>query len=242
MRVVFLLAILFSVVISSGVVHAGVPGGIPPSCDSNFMDVLKVHSWMAGQRDLEAAETLILQPESILEYSCFMQRVGETKYNGRFAVDDRTTSLADLTTPIAGGLGVGCNTMNIVWEAARCLNFENANFLTFEDITGLANRNIEPNDLRVTPAVCAGVFKADRDANWAVALPAAFPVPNLPANPGGIDRADTHLNLLDPTDCGGDVLAVPTGLIVLPVSGAPYPDAACSAPSCYYNGAAGGCQ
>ncbi len=47
------------------------PGGLPQSCDSEFMETLNSRAWLAGQRDVENAEALIRKQDSVLQYSCF---------------------------------------------------------------------------------------------------------------------------------------------------------------------------
>jgi hypothetical protein len=56
-------------------VTAAQPGGIPNSCDPEFHETLKQRAWLEGQREIEAAAALIVKPDSVLEYSCFEERI-----------------------------------------------------------------------------------------------------------------------------------------------------------------------
>lgn len=42
-----------------------------PSCDPEFADVLEARANLEAMREVEIAQTLILKPDSVLEYSCF---------------------------------------------------------------------------------------------------------------------------------------------------------------------------
>ncbi len=47
------------------------------SCDPDMMTVINNRAWMAGKREMEAAQTFILKPDSVLELSCFPTRLVE---------------------------------------------------------------------------------------------------------------------------------------------------------------------
>ena len=50
---------------------------VPPTCDPNFYDVMQARSIMEAKRDVEVSETFILKPDSVLELSCFDDRLTE---------------------------------------------------------------------------------------------------------------------------------------------------------------------
>ncbi len=50
---------------------------LPASCDSEFYDVMEARATLQAKRDVEMAQTIILKPDSVLEYSCFMNRLIE---------------------------------------------------------------------------------------------------------------------------------------------------------------------
>ena len=49
----------------------------PPTCDNNFADMMEARASLEAMREVEIAQTLILKPDSVLEYSCFMSRIRE---------------------------------------------------------------------------------------------------------------------------------------------------------------------
>ncbi len=50
---------------------------LPESCDSNFNDVMHARARIEAMREMEVAQALILKPDSVLEYSCFDDRLNE---------------------------------------------------------------------------------------------------------------------------------------------------------------------
>lgn len=48
---------------------------LPETCDTEVWDVMKTKAWMEGKREMEVNQTLILKPDSVLEYSCFAVQV-----------------------------------------------------------------------------------------------------------------------------------------------------------------------
>ena len=55
--------------------QTSVPAG--DSCDPDFLDVMEARAWTQGKRDVETAQALLLKSDSVLDYSCFQQRVKE---------------------------------------------------------------------------------------------------------------------------------------------------------------------
>ena len=61
------LLVCLSFVVSS----AASADALPSTCDAGFYDVMKARSTLEAMREMEVAQTLILKPDSVLEYSCF---------------------------------------------------------------------------------------------------------------------------------------------------------------------------
>ena len=48
---------------------------LPETCDEEFMDTMTARATMGGQREMEIAANIIRKPDSVLEYSCFTDRL-----------------------------------------------------------------------------------------------------------------------------------------------------------------------
>lgn len=211
---------------------------VPPTCDSGFYDVLSSRAWMEGQREMEVAETLILKPDSVLEYSCFAQQVDNLAQNVSFAPIDgginalvvapgRRHLFSNFKHTMAGGLfsqGNTCDAMFAVWDFLKCRNFDKADFMTFAELAA--------EDPRALPERCNAPL---RDEKWAAAIELSKLEPAEPAPPGGMAKTLTYLDLLDPGRCGS-ASPIPTGLIVKTAGGERYEDAVCAAPGCSSSG------
>jgi hypothetical protein len=225
---------------------------MPASCDAGVWGAISARSWLEGKREMEVAQTIILKADSVLEYSCFNTRMNELESfaNGTFSrgigpsldsiVNDVMSNYLDQNFghPLAGGRGVpgipgACETIGVVSDFMRCDNIDKSKFLTLEELVN--------HDPRQLPYPCAGGGYRDI---WAAGMAAAFPVPSTPAAMGGMDDTITYLNMLSPGSCGtdpADLNAIPTGLQVRMGSDI-YPDAVCSAPSCWYDPGSGKCR
>lgn len=73
--------------------------GIPDSCDQDFYNVMEARSLLEATREMEVAETLILRPDSVLEYSCFNVRLDETGRAADLMFSDNVTSTALFRQP-----------------------------------------------------------------------------------------------------------------------------------------------
>lgn len=256
--------------------------------------------WLESQREMEVAETLILKPDSVLEYSCFdnmrtsLGNAAHQLFNdnissgilfktptytpsglyaaylpiiagvvtapntgqlsvqsgphppgGSMGGDRLDSALEDLVKAsleafLKNNFGHGelggteppknftpCSAMQAIWNLARCKNFEEAWFMTFEDF--------ENNDLRTAPKGCND---SNRKNNWNAARLAAFPAPGAT---GGMEALVTQIDQFDPAKCSSQT-PIKTGLKVFrPGQLAPvHDDAVCLAAGCYYDGSA--CQ
>jgi len=60
-----------------------------PGCDPEFWDVLEARTWLEGQREVEAASRLILKADSVLQYTCFNDRISELASAADWIFSDR---------------------------------------------------------------------------------------------------------------------------------------------------------
>lgn len=148
------------------------------------------------------------------------------------------------TVVLAAPPATVCSSMSLVWTIAKCEDFDDTTFWPFQQLAVM--------DPRVLLTPCnsqRGLWSAWRGVG-ATPLGTAFPptVPLPPAAPpwppGGMDTASTYLNMLTPVSCGAGIPSIPTGVIVdiTGTFGGPYPDAVCSAPSCYYDPVSSTCR
>lgn len=75
------------------------------TCDANFMNQIYAKAFLEAERETVITNTLILKPDSVLEYSCFDQRVAAVAEDAGpiFSESDRWSTA---TIPINGGLSV----------------------------------------------------------------------------------------------------------------------------------------
>ncbi len=94
-----ILAVVFMVSIPLAVDAGSTrPITLSPGCDPEFYDVMAARSWLEGQREVEVAERLILKPDSVLEYSCFDDRVGELGAGANLMFSDNVSAPGPLFT------------------------------------------------------------------------------------------------------------------------------------------------
>lgn len=239
---VFLLSLLICMLGAAPVV-AQTPD-VPATCDADFHNLLRTKAWMEAQREIEVAETLILDPAKVLEYTCFKD------YADYFATktvfgneDDRKTeytyaggppAMTDATSPstkdpallgfidsFASGLSLGCTTMKSIWDDVRCDDVDKGKY--FKDFDGLVSSD---------PRSCSN---STRDDNWEEADELFFPDDFREVDDGGTDKLDTFLKKMDPTNCGASAV-VKTGVIIKVGGETVTTDSACLAPGCYFNG------
>lgn len=231
---------------------------VSPGCDPEFYDVLEARTWAEAEREYEIAGRLILKPDSVLEYSCFNARMNELgslsgdldSFINMLAREPATVFLTDnYGHTLGGGTYTGaspvCGAMNAVWNYLKCQDFNRNLFITLKDIVGQPHmgdtdpRTVAHQDGSPPPEPPCPDPGA-RQARWASQIAAAFPVPAIPAEPGGVDLATHYNQQLQHIGAGcSEATAVPTGTQVL-INGAQFDDAVCSVPGCSYG--SGGCN
>ncbi len=214
---------------------------VPATCDPDFWEIMDARAWMEGSREMEVAQRLILKPDSVLEYSCFTTRANQLSGGTVFSSGGNIGTLVGsalngyLTNHFshsfgggtAGG-GSGCNSMQVVWDALRCSNFEEGMFYTFSDLASL-DPVIDP---RNAPVQCPA---GNRTSLWNAALTAAYPTPAIPAANGGLPIIYNYSRFIYEISCN-DIPPIPTGVMYRNRAGELKPDAVCPAIGCYFDG------
>jgi len=146
---------------------------IPPSCDIDIMDLMKINAGKSGRREVEIAQRIILKPDSVLEYNCFDDIL---KKADMFNTESRSSHILNTggayTAYVDGNFGTiynsgyqasrsGCSVMDAVWAALKCNNFiskpySEDHFFTFDELAGF--------DPREKPLACND---SERNARWA---------------------------------------------------------------------------
>lgn len=189
---------------------------------------------MEAQREVEVAETLILEPERILDLTCFNNMVGvaasTTVFGNNLAKDNfGVEKLQDYANEVLSGAALTCVSMANVWETARCQNFDSGTmFYKFEDLLAA--------DPRPAPS-CPGV--ATRNSNWTSADLIVFPPSFRMPVDGGSDPVDPFFDETDGTACGASFF-LKTGLSATIPDHGTVEDGVCLAPGCYFTGS--GCS
>ncbi len=75
---------------------------LPAACDSNFNDVVKARATLAATREVEVAQSFILKPDSVLEYSCFHENTGRVIVVADSMFSDAVTSSKLFNFPVKG--------------------------------------------------------------------------------------------------------------------------------------------
>lgn len=70
------------------------------SCDVEFADVLEARATLEAMRELEIAQTLILKPDSVLEYSCFHERNNDLDAVANIMFSDNVASTDLFNNPV----------------------------------------------------------------------------------------------------------------------------------------------
>jgi hypothetical protein len=104
------------------------------ACDSFVLQSHGHAAWMGAQRDIEFSEEILLKPDSVLQYSCFVGKnsqpiltAGLPKYIG----DNFGKAYA------RGSL---CVDMAKIWHSLKCRDFNRKHFMTYEALTTIDPR------------------------------------------------------------------------------------------------------
>lgn len=247
------LAVFLAVLAGSYARAAVIAEGV--GCDPEFAEVMGERAWMEGEREIETAQRILLKPDSILQYSCFVREAASAalaantifsdkkesgqldRYLGYVAMSPAGTGPggtylnSNFGHNFAGGFygsGGPCANMAAVWQFVKCTDFNMDWFKTFEELAA--------SDFRTEPWACNS---AARNQAWADAMVAAFPPPATPAAPGGMDMLVHYNQWMFGADCANS-RPIPTGITVMNGTTA-LQDHVCPSPGCYYDGSSG-CQ
>lgn len=215
---------------------------VSAGCDVDFYEQLNASATLKSTQEMEAAQTIITKPDSVLEYNCFDRRLNSLASSIAFQ-DDLSGDLKTLVgTPINTYLSNNfnhaldggrsdtpsdpCGTMGYVWHTAKCHNFDIA---LFRDFTEMAD-----SDPRIfPPKECPG--KAERK-DAIEAMVAAYQRPARKDGEGGTaEKIESYA-----VSAGACAKAIPTGLkaSVTQEDGTAkeVDDVICPTAGCYYNG------
>ena len=214
-----------------------VQSDVSKGCDVDFYEQLQASSELKATQELEAAQAIILKPDSVLEYTCFQSRVQTAGSALPFQNDlsDMLGTLAgepferylegNFDHALDGGhssvrAGDPCSVMAAVWQSAQCHDFD---VRLFSDFTEMAS-----NDMRLFPQQCSNSAARNQDVRGLV-LDAKRPA----GAPGGAEQVAAYQPQLK--DCG---LPIPTGLQAEVLDDQVYrkvKEKICTAPGCYYD-------
>lgn len=231
------------------------------ACEWKYFNVLRQRAWLEGKREMEIAQTLILKPDSVLEYSCFEMRRRELSVRGAFwsnarANMDRASSrlvggptdrylARNFYHTLGGGTHDGtvagiCDAMFLIWDTLKCSNFPKGSLVHLWTLSR--------NDIRNLPRECAP-HEPDRLDKWDLAFEQSFPILVWPANFGGMDSVSEFfppkMDIFNVEECPIASKPIPTGIIVTSAPPGDYdpetetkpgsfPDKICPAPNCHY--------
>lgn len=246
LSIMFLAAFTFIAPVKAYTTPSGSPPPIPDSaCDSEYYDELEARAWLEAQREITQNQNLIFKPDSVLEYSCFFEQIGDAVSGSTFSqpgqinnsvnnvvINPATDYLnANFSHDFLGGRASGlsvdtssCNVMNLVWEAAKCMNFmanpAEDGFFSFETYAG-------SDDKRFLPTRCSAI-----SSRWNTNITEASAAPD--------DDIEMFLDLFAPTACADPI---PTGVMISQPKRTPdlYEEHYCPSPGCYYDPAADTC-
>lgn len=230
------------------------------ACDPQFMDAIEARGFAEAARENVQNQNLIYKPDSVFEYSCFLNHVPAVQSQASDLFRQDSLTLAT-TIPVQQYIDTNfdheyldtrtndpaisqpappadmCNALAVVWDIARCINFYNR-----EDLEGLFDlTHYITNDPRQLPAslpACAALPYAGLDMALDIAYNNKSDVwtmgPYARDDTGYImDPVDLQNEMYKPGDCG---TPIPTGMTVrdrnAPVT--EFREKTCSNPACVY--------
>ncbi len=225
------------------------------SCDPAYYSTLESRAWMEAQREITQNQNLIFKPDSVLEYSCFTEFLDNLERNGPTISDQSDVKIGvELNRLVRQPLGKyltnnfnhtylggrmdepeasdGCNVMNEVWYAAKCMGFiddaETDGFYTFEHYRDNPDKRQLPPLPRacLRPTLGDGAGGGDR---WTKEFKDSFEDVAWAKDP-----VKTFFDNLDADKCGS-FEPFETGLTVYRTTDPKeYKEKVCTMPGCYY--------
>lgn len=221
------------------------------ACDANFMNQIHARAFLEAERENVSFKTAIRKPDSVLEYSCFVDQAATVSnasalFSGSSDLSNMImkTVIQSLDSYVSSNfdhafmgaategkdikLGSACDLINQVYKASSCSNFD-LEFLTFKELA--------ENDPRITPcnenAIYDGLIDLAENKDFQYVT---------------FDEVKTYEDQLEPGTCKNQP-PIPTGRIVtikkpvFRIFGQDIVDAKeeefdeymCSNPSCFYN-------
>lgn len=104
-------------------------------CDSFVLQAHSHAAWLGAQRDIEFSEEILLKPDSVLQYSCF---VGKNPHP--LLTQGLPKYIRDNFGPTAPAKGLLCVQMSSIWKSMKCRDFDKKHFMTYEELTTIDPR------------------------------------------------------------------------------------------------------
>jgi hypothetical protein len=96
-------------------------------CDPQFMQALEARAWLEAQREITQNENLIVKPDSVLEYSCFIGFLDMAASN--FTIDGVNRQFSETTAWASNGFGQTSTDQALTHVVAQALGtYIDANF------------------------------------------------------------------------------------------------------------------
>lgn len=168
-------------------------------CDPEFLEAMDKRAWMEGEREMEAAQTIIKKQASILQYSCFLNQLPSAASlwsNSWPSINPiRKTNMSQKLGSVVAGPAQAylrnnfaysglCESMYDAWQESKCADFDKGNFWEFKDLVGF--------DPRQFPLECPA--QEARTERWTDAMRIAYPAPG---GAGGLDPLNPYMKLIE---------------------------------------------
>ena len=191
----------------------------------NNLFLSQTDRWGRPPGNMENALSLLTRVIRRYQSSNFNHRLLGGRYRGPDEPDPDHPSYHVFSGSMSPG-SYACNTMNRVWEVAKCMDFidssEHDGFFSFEDYANNPDRRFLAPACTHTAPFEENINRAYMDAG----------------TPWTEDPIDTYFNLIYPEDegCGDESSVLSTGLLITRTTETPneYNEHICVVPGCYY--------
>ena len=119
------------------------------SCDTEVMDAMESKAWLEAQRRMTQNENYVLKPDSVLEYSCFDQFLGDMALSTARKFSEETAYWGAISTNDATSLDIAIEETSL----KPLIFYLATNYIH----TFLGGRTVAPN----TPAPAYGTYTCD---------------------------------------------------------------------------------
>jgi hypothetical protein len=240
---------------------------IPATCDEDYYNVLTARTYLEGQREIEAAQRIILKQDSVLEYSCFHLDIDLVGQNGGIFSENGIRLSPGNPPEFDGGINIFAGDLDNALNSTVSLtlvgflesfshNYMGGTFAGFPPAGAGCNpmnivwfvskcTNFDPNwwvDLSRLATNDIRIYPepclgGNRSSDIATAAAASYPAPGAT---GGMDAAQTFVQYLTGNCSAPGNQPIRTGIFANMLIGGTLTeieDGVCVQPGCYYNGA-----